>query len=151
MICAYRCGCFPCVGMNDGATVVSDNCCQCNYAALRRMVEIGEVEVIYATYHVDVGETPFFVAVDFTRRKIVISIRGTLSMKVGIRHALLNCICTIFVLFLNFLVWCNHNGMNTFYDNDFIIVSKITDTVIFLPLRSIKSVPNRDFFLVLSS
>ncbi|XP_021926065.1 sn1-specific diacylglycerol lipase alpha isoform X2 [Zootermopsis nevadensis] len=76
-----RCCCFPCMGMNDGATVVSDNCCQCNYAALRRMVEIGEVEVIYATYHVDVGETPFFVAVDFTRHKIVISIRGTLSMK----------------------------------------------------------------------
>ncbi|PSN43976.1 hypothetical protein C0J52_17096 [Blattella germanica] len=76
-----RCKCFPCVGANDGATIVSDNCCQCNYAALRRMVEIGEVEVIYATYHVDVGETPFFVAVDYTRRKIVISIRGTLSMK----------------------------------------------------------------------
>jgi sn1-specific diacylglycerol lipase len=74
------------MGMNDGATVVSDNCCQCNYAALRRMVEIGEVEVIYATYHVDVGETPFFVAVDFTRRKIVISIRGTLSMKVSIMY-----------------------------------------------------------------
>jgi hypothetical protein len=99
---AYRCCCLPCMGMHDGATVVSDNCCQCNYAALRRMVEIGEVEVIYATYHVDVGETPFFVAVDFTRHKIVISIRGTLSMKVGIMYALHNCICTIFVLFLNF-------------------------------------------------
>jgi sn1-specific diacylglycerol lipase len=71
------------MGGNDGATIVSDNCCQCNYAALRQMVEIGEVEVVYATYHVDVGETPFFVAVDFTRHKIVISIRGTLSMKVG--------------------------------------------------------------------
>jgi len=75
--------CFPCIGANDGATIVSDNCCQCNYAVLRQMVEIGEVEVVYATYHVDVGETPFFVAVDFTRHKIVISIRGTLSMKVG--------------------------------------------------------------------
>ncbi|XP_069685580.1 diacylglycerol lipase-alpha isoform X2 [Periplaneta americana] len=76
-----RCMCFPCIGGQDSATIVSDNCCHCNYAALRRMVEIGEVEVIYATYHVDVGETPFFVAVDYTRRKIVISIRGTLSMK----------------------------------------------------------------------
>ncbi|KAJ9591943.1 hypothetical protein L9F63_001545, partial [Diploptera punctata] len=76
-----RCMCFPCTQSNDSATIVSDNCCQCNYAALRRMVEVGEVEVIYATYHVDVGETPFFVAIDYTRRKIVISIRGTLSMK----------------------------------------------------------------------
>jgi sn1-specific diacylglycerol lipase len=80
------------MGAHDVATVVSDNCCQCNYAALRQMMEIGEVEVIYATYHVDVGETPFFVAVDFTRRKIVISIRGTLSMKVGM--------CTIFLLII---------------------------------------------------
>jgi sn1-specific diacylglycerol lipase len=58
------------------------------------MVEIGEVEVIYATYHVDVGETPFFVAVDFTRRKIVVSIRGTLSMKVGFS--------TMFVLLIRY-------------------------------------------------
>jgi sn1-specific diacylglycerol lipase len=90
------------MGVNDGATVVSDNCCQCNYAALRQMVEIGEVEVIYATYHVDVGETPFFVAVDFTRRKIVISIRGTLSMKVGIMYSFHKFIYTIFVFFLNY-------------------------------------------------
>lgn len=77
------------------------------------MVEVGEVEVVYATYHVDVGETPFFVALDYTRKKVrtrtcfrhlaievnqthfpspfshyrltnqqvVVSIRGTLSMK----------------------------------------------------------------------
>jgi sn1-specific diacylglycerol lipase len=91
-VTAYRCMCFPCMGARDSATVVSDNCCQCNYAALRRMVETGEVEVIYATYHVDVGETPFFVAVDFARRKIVISIRGTLSMKVGM--------CSMFLLII---------------------------------------------------
>lgn len=39
------------------------------------------MEVIYATYHVDIGETPFFVAVDYTHSKVVVSIRGTLSMK----------------------------------------------------------------------
>ena len=46
------------------------------------MVEHGEIRIVYATYHVDVGKTPFFVAVDYTKQKIVISIRGTLSMKV---------------------------------------------------------------------
>ncbi|KAG7212746.1 hypothetical protein KM043_013011 [Ampulex compressa] len=76
-----RCACFPCGGHEDGATVVEDNCCQCNYAALRKMVDVGEVEVIYATFHVDVGETPFFVALDYTKKKVVVSIRGTLSMK----------------------------------------------------------------------
>ena len=40
------------------------------------------VELVYVTYHVDVGETPFFIGIDYDMRKIVISIRGTLSMKV---------------------------------------------------------------------
>ncbi|CAL7951516.1 unnamed protein product [Xylocopa violacea] len=76
-----RCGCFPCGGHEDGATVVEDNCCQCNYVALRKMIDVAEVEIIYATFHVDVGETPFFVALDYTKKKVVVSIRGTLSMK----------------------------------------------------------------------
>lgn len=41
----------------------------------------GDVEMTYVTYHVDIGETPFFVSVDYAREKIVVSIRGTLSMK----------------------------------------------------------------------
>lgn len=61
--------------------VINDNCCMCNYGALQKMLPAGDIEVIYATYHVDVGETPFLVAVDYTKQKIVISIRGTLSMK----------------------------------------------------------------------
>ncbi|XP_018373299.1 PREDICTED: sn1-specific diacylglycerol lipase alpha isoform X2 [Trachymyrmex cornetzi] len=76
------CCCFPCgTRHEDMATVIEDNCCRCNYAALSRMLILGEIEVVYATFHVDVGETPFFVALDYTKRKIVISIRGTLSMK----------------------------------------------------------------------
>lgn len=61
--------------------IVDDNCCNCNYAAMKRMMSFGDIEVIYTTFHVDVGETPFFVAVDYTRAKIVVSIRGTLSMQ----------------------------------------------------------------------
>lgn len=75
------CMCFPCGNRKDTAIIVEDNCCQCNYAALQQMVQEGDVEVVYATYHVDVGETPFFVAVDYVHQKVVISIRGTLSMK----------------------------------------------------------------------
>nr|CAD7258189.1 unnamed protein product [Timema shepardi] len=64
----------------DPAVIIKDNCCHCNYAALRKMVEVGEVEVVYATYHVDVGETPFFVAVDYSKKKVVLSIRGSCSL-----------------------------------------------------------------------
>lgn len=45
-------------------------------------METGDVQVVYATFHVDVGITPFFVAVDYARKKIVVSIRGTLSLQV---------------------------------------------------------------------
>ena len=48
---------------------------------MKKMLSITEAEVIYTTYHVDVAETPFFVAVDYTKEKIVVSIRGTLSMQ----------------------------------------------------------------------
>lgn len=70
---------------NDGVEpeIVEDNCCRCNYAALQRLTDHGDIEIIYVTYHVDVGQTPFFVALDYDRKKVVISIRGTLSMKVN--------------------------------------------------------------------
>lgn len=79
-----RCCCMPCCSAKISAEVVDDNCCRCNYAALQRILTNGDIEIIYVTYHVDVGETPFFVAIDYDRRKIVISIRGTLSMKVRV-------------------------------------------------------------------
>ncbi|XP_055616248.1 diacylglycerol lipase-alpha isoform X3 [Toxorhynchites rutilus septentrionalis] len=73
--------CLSCCRRKTGVDVVEDNCCFCNYAALKKMLQVGEVEVVYATYHVDIGETPFFVAVDYNYSKVVVSIRGTLSMK----------------------------------------------------------------------
>lgn len=76
---------MPCRKPGGGGArpeIVEDNCCQCNYATLDKLTDYGDIEIIYATYHVDVGQTPFFVALDYDRKKIVISIRGTLSMKV---------------------------------------------------------------------
>lgn len=82
-ICSkLTCGCcFPCQ-KPPLAEVVEDNCCKCNYAVLQKLSDIGDIEIIYATYHVDVGETPFFVALDYDRKKVVVGIRGTLSMQV---------------------------------------------------------------------
>lgn len=154
-----RCCCFSCCRSNkETADIIDDNCCYCNYAAMKRMLKMTEAEVVYTTFHVDVGEsllqdsidlnfiefiqswmlrlvnfkmfivkapekkwkgisltkkserkrlckitkfesiclaphnlsfiqpfstgeTPFFVAVDYKKEKIVVSIRGTLSMK----------------------------------------------------------------------
>ncbi|XP_018570256.1 sn1-specific diacylglycerol lipase alpha isoform X2 [Anoplophora glabripennis] len=78
------CCCFPCrkpTSEGGNPEIVEDNCCQCNYAALDKLTDYGDIEIIYATYHVDIGQTPFFVALDFDRKKVVISVRGTLSMK----------------------------------------------------------------------
>lgn len=79
---SLNCCCLPCQ-KPDAAELIDDNCCHCNYASLQKIKEIGDIEIIYATFHVDIGETPFFVALDYDRRKVVISIRGTLSMKVN--------------------------------------------------------------------
>ncbi|CAG9802490.1 unnamed protein product [Chironomus riparius] len=76
-----KCCNLMCFRQQDNAKVIEDNCCLCNYTALKQMLAEGDVEIIYVTYHVDIGETPFFVAVDYAREKIVVSIRGTLSMK----------------------------------------------------------------------
>ena len=48
-----------------------------------RQIDPGNTKLIYVTYHVDVGETPFLIGVDYTMRSIVVSIRGTLSLKVS--------------------------------------------------------------------
>lgn len=61
---------------------MEDNCCYCNYAVIPTIFDPDNFDVIYATYHVDVGETPFFVVVDYEKEAIVVSIRGTLSLKV---------------------------------------------------------------------
>lgn len=86
LCCKFRCCCIPCRKPSSGIDpeIVEDNCCKCNYSVLQTLSDLGDIEVIYATYHVDVGQTPFFVALDYDRKKIVISIRGTLSMKVNI-------------------------------------------------------------------
>ncbi|KAG8201460.1 hypothetical protein JTE90_024329 [Oedothorax gibbosus] len=83
-LCPYlRCYCFSSGGKKkyDQATIVEDNCCTCNYAALRKLCTEHNMEIIFATYHVEIGETPFFVALDHEKRTVVISIRGTLSLQ----------------------------------------------------------------------
>lgn len=62
--------------------VIGDTCSGCHVAALKQSIGSADYQVIYASFHVDVSETPFFVAVDYDRQSVVVSIRGTISMKV---------------------------------------------------------------------
>ncbi|CAG0905677.1 unnamed protein product [Darwinula stevensoni] len=39
------------------------------------------IDIVYVTAHVDVTQTPFCVAVDHSRSRIVVAIRGTISMQ----------------------------------------------------------------------
>uniref|UniRef100_A0A8C5HUD7 Diacylglycerol lipase-alpha n=1 Tax=Gouania willdenowi TaxID=441366 RepID=A0A8C5HUD7_GOUWI len=70
--------------MSQSVTVEEDNCCGCNVLAIRRHFldwDLKQVHIVYTSCHDAVYETPFFVAVDHAKKKVVISIRGTLSPK----------------------------------------------------------------------
>ncbi|XP_029438045.1 sn1-specific diacylglycerol lipase alpha isoform X3 [Rhinatrema bivittatum] len=67
-----------------GVTIEEDNCCGCNAIAIRRHFldeNVTSVDIVYTSCHDAVYETPFFVAVDHDKKRVVISIRGTLSPK----------------------------------------------------------------------
>ncbi|XP_067676566.1 diacylglycerol lipase-alpha-like isoform X2 [Haliotis asinina] len=70
-----------CCNKQRNAIVIDDNCCLCNFSALRRISGLQEVDVVYATYHVDIGETPFYVALDHAENTVVVCVRGTLSLQ----------------------------------------------------------------------
>ncbi|OQR78732.1 sn1-specific diacylglycerol lipase alpha-like [Tropilaelaps mercedesae] len=86
----YLCRCICCLWKRDADTgganrsiVIEDNCCLCNFAALNQMLMKNNpnVQVIFVSYHVNVNETPFLIALDHERRTVVVSVRGTLSLQ----------------------------------------------------------------------
>uniref|UniRef100_A0A667WGI4 Diacylglycerol lipase-alpha n=1 Tax=Myripristis murdjan TaxID=586833 RepID=A0A667WGI4_9TELE len=83
---ASSCPCTSVSGsrLSQTVTVEEDNCCGCNVLAIRRHFldrDLKQVHIVYTSCHDAVYETPFFVAVDHGKKKVVISIRGTLSPK----------------------------------------------------------------------
>lgn len=61
--------------------VSGDNCCACNYAALNRLLKNKNYDLVYSSYHVEIGEPPFIVVLDHDKKNLVISVRGTLSLQ----------------------------------------------------------------------
>ncbi|XP_010631444.1 sn1-specific diacylglycerol lipase alpha [Fukomys damarensis] len=84
---ARSCSCCLCPTrprFAPGVTIEEDNCCGCNAIAIRRHFldeNMSAVDIVYTSCHDAVYETPFYVAVDHDKKKVVISIRGTLSPK----------------------------------------------------------------------
>ncbi|XP_078536737.1 diacylglycerol lipase-alpha [Lissotriton helveticus] len=84
---AGSCSCCLCSSRPryaPGVTIEEDNCCGCNAIAIRRHFldeNMSSVDIVYTSCHDAVYETPFFVAVDHDKKRVVISIRGTLSPK----------------------------------------------------------------------
>ncbi len=78
-----RCSCCCCLcPADEGLVVEADNCCSCNTAALRAMLpHLDGDSLVHVSFRNKMAEVPFFVAVDHGRRKIVVSIRGTLSLE----------------------------------------------------------------------
>ena len=55
-----------------------------NLSALKQMIgreADDDYQITFASFYVDVAKTPFFIAVDYRHESIVLSIRGTISMK----------------------------------------------------------------------
>ena len=57
--CSCCCCCKSCCSkkVDPSDPVVSDNCCECNLAALRKIGGLKNTDLIYVTYHVDVSRT----------------------------------------------------------------------------------------------
>eukprot|EP01134_Creolimax_fragrantissima_P000255 CFRG0255T1 len=61
--------------------VVNDNCCSCNFIAMKLKTGIQDDEdVVYFNYLNNFAETPYYVVRDHNRKSIVISIRGSMSL-----------------------------------------------------------------------
>lgn len=66
--------------LHNNDYILGDNCCLCNRAAIQQTIIDHNYKIVYITYQVAVEKPPFFVAVDFDKMSIVVTIRGTLSL-----------------------------------------------------------------------
>ncbi|KAK2160528.1 hypothetical protein LSH36_131g02023 [Paralvinella palmiformis] len=84
-LCIGACQLYPacrcCTCVKNSNFTLDDNCCNCNTAAIIKTTGINEQDIVYATYYNRIYQIPFFVALDHTEEAVVISIRGTLSLR----------------------------------------------------------------------
>ncbi|EDV28188.1 uncharacterized protein TRIADDRAFT_53544 [Trichoplax adhaerens] len=84
----YRCCSCARPLRNSGTIIINDNCCECNYAALKLQSGFDDEDIIVASYCNDLYELPFFVAYDHCKKKVILAIRGTMSLNDAITDLL---------------------------------------------------------------
>ncbi|XP_005104352.1 diacylglycerol lipase-beta isoform X2 [Aplysia californica] len=73
----FRC----CACIRKSNSVLRDNICQCNTAAIKKLSGIAEEDIVYVTFHNKFKQIPFYVVLDREKNAVVVSIRGTLSLQ----------------------------------------------------------------------
>lgn len=61
--------------------IEGDNCCLCNFAAVRCMSKLNSKDILYASFVNHIFETPFFVTADHETSSVVVVIRGSISLQ----------------------------------------------------------------------
>lgn len=101
-LCA-QCGpdCFCCC--SKPSNVYKDNCLRCDFAAVKSETKLRKEDILYASFENDVYISPYFIAVDETKKAgivafvlrltlhiktIVLSIRGSMSFADAVTDAL---------------------------------------------------------------
>ncbi|KAK3601848.1 hypothetical protein CHS0354_041771 [Potamilus streckersoni] len=74
-----QCRCCSCI--DSRSDVLHDNCCQCHTAAIKKFTNIHADDLVYVSFHNQIFEIPFFVAIDREDNAVVVAIRGTLSLR----------------------------------------------------------------------
>lgn len=71
------CSCFR----SKPTIIKGDNCCLCNFAGVRYISKLQPKDIIYASFRNHIFELPFCVLADHKTRSILITIRGSMSMR----------------------------------------------------------------------
>jgi len=68
-------------GNNSEKTIERDSCCFAHKSAFEEIIESDDNEIVYADYENEMFKSPFTIVLDHDTKAIVISIRGSLSLK----------------------------------------------------------------------
>lgn len=75
------CGCLACFSGGDRGHIEGDNCLGCETAAIRASLpHVDDESIVHISFTNRLTEVPYFVAADHRHKKIVVAIRGTLSL-----------------------------------------------------------------------
>ncbi|PRD22372.1 UNVERIFIED_CONTAM: Dagla [Trichonephila clavipes] len=70
--------CMSCC--NEDSETKLDNCCYLNIAAVQKISNFKESDIVYASFNNAIHEPAFYVAIDHVKKYIIIAVRGTRSI-----------------------------------------------------------------------